>query len=424
MEELQTYYDEVLNMDKSTYRSTNDEPTPIACVREMIDAIPEELWTKENLAILDPCCGNGNFFVPILFKLREYGHTTEAILGSILTFNDINTERLENVRRVFQGAKNVRSDDFLTGFSDDEQLYDLIVANPPYAKLMPDGKRASKNHNLVGAFIEKALGLLKPGGYLVFLTPDNWMSRSDRNTLIQKLTALRILRLDIHGAKKYFKRIGSSFTWYVVQNSPICPGDEIHVTGLWNKRVYADMVPSGVRSYIPLMYTRLVHEILRKTVDDPTHERFKIETSSDLHRYTKRALIVAERDEAHPFRLVHTPKQTVWASRAHKYQESPKVFLSTTDTYKVFVDTCGMTQSIAFIQCVSAEEAERIRGVLEHPLYVCINNICRWGNFNNVRILQQFPKPTIAHDPYTSFGITEVERAFVVSCMPGQSCRS
>ena len=23
-----------------------------------------------------------------------------------------------------------------------------------------------------------------------------------------------------------------------------------------------------------------------------------------------------------------------------------------------------------------------------------INNICRWGNFNNIRILQKFPKPS------------------------------
>lgn len=419
MEELQAYYDEVLNVDRSTYRSSNDEPTPMACVREMISAIPEALWTREDLAILDPCCGNGNFHVPILFKLRESGHTDEKILGSILTFNDINTQRLENVRRVFPGAKKVRSDDFLMGPWGDER-YDLIVANPPFAKLMPDGKRASKSHNLVGAFIEKALGLLRPDGYLVFITPDNWMSLSDRNTLIRRLTALRLLRLDIHGAKKYFKKVGSSFTWYVVQNRPYSPGDVVKVTGVWNRRGYEDTVPAGIRSYIPLLWTRLVHEILRKTVDDPTHERFMIETSSDLHRYTKRALISAERDEAHPFRLVHTPKQTVWASRAHKYQDGPKVFLSTTDTYRVFVDACGMTQSIAFIRCASLEEAQGVRAVLEHPLYVFINNICRWGNFNNIRVLQQFPRPTCATDIYGSFGLTEAERAYV----SGPSCHS
>lgn len=28
---------------------------------------------------------------------------------------------------------------------------------------------------------------------------------------------------------------------------------------------------------------------------------------------------------------------------------------------------------------------------MNHPMYKFINNICRYGNFNNVRILQNFP---------------------------------
>ena len=30
--QLQQYYDKVLNLDKSTYKSSNDEPTPINCI--------------------------------------------------------------------------------------------------------------------------------------------------------------------------------------------------------------------------------------------------------------------------------------------------------------------------------------------------------------------------------------------------------
>ena len=31
-------------------------------------------------------------------------------------------------------------------------------------------------------------------------------------------------------------------------------------------------------------------------------------------------------------------------------------------------------------------------------MYKFLNNICRWGNFNNVRILQRFPLPNIIYD--------------------------
>jgi hypothetical protein len=86
-----------------------------------------------------------------------------------------------------------------------------------------------------------------------------------------------------------------------------------------------------------------------------------------------------------------------------------KVFISTTDTYKVFVDTnVGMTQSIAFIRCDSQTQAEKYSIILQHRLFIFLNNICRWGNFNNVRILQKFPIP-IQHDVYRSFHLSPEE---------------
>jgi adenine-specific DNA-methyltransferase len=96
----------------------------------------------------------------------------------------------------------------------------LIVANPPYAKFVDNGKRASKNHNLINDFLQTSLKMLKPNGYLLFITPDNWMSYADRNILIEVITQLQIIHLDIHNAKKYFKKISSSFTWYIIENCP------------------------------------------------------------------------------------------------------------------------------------------------------------------------------------------------------------
>ena len=52
-----------------------------------------------------------------------------------------------------------------------------------------------------------------------------------------------------------------------------------------------------------------------------------------------------------------------------------------------------MTQSIVFILCSNKDQSQKYKKILEHPLYVFLNNICRWGNFNNIRILQSFPIP-------------------------------
>jgi hypothetical protein len=93
------------------------------------------------------------------------------------------------------------------------------------------------------------------------------------------------------------------------------------------------------------------------------------------------------------------------------------VFLGTTSYYNVFVDNCGMTQSIAFIRCENETEAKKYARVLEHPLYKFINNICRWGNFNNVRIMQAFPKCDDYDAVYSKFGISADEIQFIEECV-------
>jgi adenine-specific DNA-methyltransferase len=414
--DLQSYYDNVLNTDKTTYKNSNDEPTPIPCISEMISKVPIELWTRPSLKILDSCCGNGNFAIPILFQLQNT-FTTQHIVENILSFNDINNARLDNVRKVFCSDKynlQITNFDFLTTEISDK--YDLIVGNPPYAKFLESGKRASKNHNLIKPFIEKSLQLLKPNGYLLYITPDNWMSYADRNLLIETLTKLQIIHLDIHTAKKYFKKIGSSFTWYIIQN---CPSSiPMTISGIWKNKLYNNTVISKQRKYIPLLYNQTVYNILEKTIDNVNLEKFKIKTSSNLHKYTKRDLISSTQTDIFKYKLIHTPTQIVYSSKPHIYQNGYKVFISTTDKYKIFVDNCGMTQSIVFIICNTEEQANKYKTILEHPLYVFINNICRWGNFNNIRILQSFPIPNIEYtgdhkEIFDYFNITEDEVKYI-----------
>jgi hypothetical protein len=259
---------------------------------------------------------------------------------------------------------------------------------------------------------------LKPNGYLMFITPDNWMSYADRNLLIEIITELQIIHLDIHTAKKYFKKIGSSFTWYIIQNCPFYKN--INITGIWKKQEYTSSAVSMQRKYIPLLYNQNIQNILLKTIDNNNLEKFDIKTSSDLHKYTKAKFIKEEKDEVYKYKLIHTPSQTVYSSKPHKYQDGYKVFISTTDKYKLFIDNCGMTQSIVFILCNDEEQAKKYLQILQHPLYVFINNICRWGNFNNIRILQSFPIPDIEYsgnhkEIYDYFNITEDEINFINS---------
>lgn len=407
-QDLKTYYDKNLNKDDTLVKTTNDVPTPIDCVEEMVSTIPENFWKNPTIKIFDPCCGCGNFFLTIYFKLLKY-HSAEHIISNMLYFNDLNSDRLNIVRQVFGLSSNVEENDFL--LVDEDVKFDLIVANPPYAKLLPNGKRASKNHNMIGSFINKSLKILKEKGYLLYITPDNWMSFADRNTLIKTLTSLQIIHINIHSAKKkYFKKVGSSFTWYLIENTPSYK--DIVVEGTWKNKEYKSTVKSEERRFIPLFYNKLIQSIINKTIDK-ANDKFEVLTSSDLHKYTKKKLISKDKDKEHPYKLIHTPSQTVYATRPHKFQDGYKVFISTTTYYSTFVDNCGMTQSIAFIRCKTKREAEKIQKILMHPMYKFINNICRYGNFNNIRILQSFPKCLNYKKVYETFDITKEEQEFI-----------
>jgi hypothetical protein len=405
---IKKYYDNILNKNKELVVTTNDEPTPIGCVEEMINKIPEAFWKNEKNKILDPCCGCGNFPFVIYYKLLKY-HDREHILTNMLYFNDLNIQRINVMQKIFDYDLNIYNKDFLK--INITQKFDLIVATPPYAKLLENGKRASKNHNLIGLFIKKSLELLRPRGLLLYITPDNWMSYADRNTLICELTKLQIIYLNIHIAKKYFKKVGSSFVWYLIENTPSYKS--IAVEGIWKKKIYKDIVKSEERKFIPLYYNNTIQSIIHKTIDNTCFPKFDVKTSSDLHKYTKKQLISSNQDNTYKYKLIHTPRQTVWSSRPHKYQDGFKVFISTTSYYGTFVDNCGMTQSIAFIMCKDETEAQNISNVLNHPMYKFVNNICRYGNFNNIRILQNFPYCDNYDDVYKKFGITEEEIKFI-----------
>lgn len=423
-DELKHYYDNFLNKDLLKTGNLNDVPTPIGCIEEILSCLPTHVWSNTNFKIMDPCCGNGNWHLVARHLIVQHckeGDSME-LMATRFYFNDVNPQCLANVMDIFSPPEcNISCSDYLAS-PKSTPSYDLIMANPPYAHIMPDGKRSAKNHNLVGAFIQQSLTELNVGGYLVFLVPDSWMSLSDRNTkYVQMLTSQCVpLQVNVHLAKKWFPKVGSTFTWFIVQKVPLTNTTRsFAVQGVHMGFEYqGKCVISKPMSYLPLVLTTDVLSILSKTLDSSNDlPRFQIETSSDLHKHTKKHLFADALDEGHPYKVIHTFNKVVYSSRPHKYHAEPKVFISLTNHYATRVEAnCGMTQSVAFVRCETIAEAERIKAILDHELYVFLNNICRWGNFNNIRILQRFPKPLESADDsnlYAHFNINAKEKAFI-----------
>ena len=302
-----------------------------------------------------------------------------------LYFNEINEKRLNNVKRLFGENISITQKDFL--LFEEKEAYDLVVSNPPYARFN-NGKRVAKNHNLSREFIAKAIRVTKKGGYILFIAPNNWMSFSDRNILPRLMSSYQFHHLNISGAKKWFPQVGSSFTWFLLQKVPNTRPFTIENNYILKEKQTATLNPDV--NFIPLYYSQEVRTIINKTLQ-ASLPKYAVETSSNLHKYTKKHLIKDTKDAIHKYKIIHTPTQVVWSSLPHKYQTGWKVFISLTNQYSTFIDCCGMTQSIAFIRCESQKEAMKIQQELNHDIYRFLNNITRYGNFNNIRVLQCLP---------------------------------
>ena len=372
-ERIKHYFD-TLNKNYSHFYNSNDICTPLDCVKEMVDSLPSSFLEKKELKILDCCCGNGNFHAYL---------ATKTSLNN-LYFNEINEKRIFNLYKYFGENIHLTKKDFLT--YPENKIYDLVVSNPPYAKFN-NNIRTSKNHNLSRIFIEKALKITKKGGYILFIVPNNWMSFADRNHLPKEMSKYQFIHLNIHGAKKWFPKVGSSFTWFLLKKSENTKPFTVH-----NHYVLKDIQKIQLRSnlnFIPLYLNDLSLSIIDKVIY-AQKTKYKIETTSYLHHYTKKKFLKDQKDDLYQYKIIHTPTKTVYSKIPHKYQQGHKVFISLSNQYKTFIDNCGMTQSVAFIRCKNLQEAQEIKKQLDNPIYRFVNNITRYGNFNNIRILQNF----------------------------------
>jgi hypothetical protein len=359
----------ILKNDTS-HQSTNDITTPMELVREIVAALPDKVFFG-GVKVLDPCVGFGNFLIGFQERARSLGITP------VLTGTDINTERTSVARQLLPEAFIVDKD-----FMDLTGTFDVIITNPPYAKIT-NGMRASKNHSIYQDFILKAVDMLSPGGAMAFLVPSSWMSLSARHIVAERLTSMNMTRLDVGSAKKHFPKVGSSFSWFVcVKETPSIT----HVSGKHGKHVFDSRVALRDLRFIPLMPPDMSMRILHKLMSGP--EKMNIETSSDLHATTKKHLLVSAQDDDHPYKVSHTKIQTRWSSRPHKYQDGVKVFICLSSSYETWVDSCGMTQSVAFVRCKDEDEASRVKEVLDSVPFKFAVHITRYGNFTCIKVLQ------------------------------------
>jgi site-specific DNA-methyltransferase (adenine-specific) len=122
--------EEIKDYNTHQKRKENDEVfTPNSLINDMLDKLPEEVWSNPDKTWLDPCAGLGNFSVQILKRLMvgltevipDEEDRKKHILESMLYHVEMNPESVAKLQKVLNPdgkyTLNVHCGDFLA-FAD------------------------------------------------------------------------------------------------------------------------------------------------------------------------------------------------------------------------------------------------------------------------------------------------------------------
>jgi hypothetical protein len=177
-------------------------PTPAPLVDHMVDKLFRAVPPTPSSTLLDPGCGAGAFVEGIVRWCTRAGTPIPWI-----TALDSDPERLRGARRVLPGVDRIKllQEDFLV---PRREQFDYIIGNPPYVAItgLDAAERARYRRqyltavgrfDLYALFFEQALRLLKPGGRLVFVTPEKFLYVQSARPLRQQLGAAGVEEIEL-----------------------------------------------------------------------------------------------------------------------------------------------------------------------------------------------------------------------------------
>lgn len=359
------FYD-ILNKDTSHMSSNDDICTPMACVQKMIDYIPNELWNRPTIKVLDPCAGNGNFGAYCMTKTKL----------SNIWFNEINPIRLNNCKKILKPS-HLQNKDF---FEINNKSWDLIMANPPYSG------GGNKNKSLSNSFIEHSIDILKDNGYLCFVTPNNWMTYNNNNTTLKKLLKEGSFIVIDNDVKKYFNGVGSSFTIFIWQKGVLSNKTYV-VNNYLKKDVQENVTIYKDLNFIPLYISQEVLDIIKKTVGENENNRFFYRC--DLHNFTQKKLLSDVKDEHFKYKTIHTIRKTRYASKKQDIYDKWNIIIPLSTYYiPQVMNKVNVTQSVGYISFDDKNDAYNYLDTIEQPCYKLAIHLTRYGNFNNIMVLK------------------------------------
>lgn len=306
-------------------------------------------------------------------------------------------------------ANIYKYDNVITKEDVGDMKFDVVVGNPPY--------QAADNKNtkiLWPKFLNHGFDMCTDGGYVSMITPRTWTTNSLYDNIFLKH---RPIFINIDECEKYFPGVGSSFSYYVIQNNK--SSGVVTITNKNGTTTLKQMPSVGLGNSNPIALS-----IMSKTIEN--RQKFKMITSSGYNtmKFSKNDPTVSwVKTQQHKYKVLHKNLKKTGPVYFYsnlldtKIYNIPRVVISIwVNNYKdMTVETKLLTcEQFRHFPTNTIQEAQNLRKVLLSPLYNFIaKSLVSGGSFTN-KSMSQFPAVDLSRswtdeELYEHFNLTKEE---------------
>lgn len=394
-------YVKVGEVEKKKY---GEVMTPLELVKEMLNTLPEEVWSNPDLKWLDPANGTGPYPLMVIYKLvnglKEWEPNEEKRYRHIVENMIYVCELQPKNMFLYMCAVdpwdtyhlNIYTGSFLTDGFDKHMKevwnvdkFDIVMGNPPYnSGQNAKGKRGGGD-TLWDKFVIKSINILNNNKYLCFVHPTLWRKpqseKSASNEVNSLMMSKQIIYLEMHNSEDGMKvfNAGTRYDFYLLENCKIYKNTKIK-----DEDGIINMINLNGYNIIPNKKIDFFNKLIVKNGEEACSIIF-----NRTNYGTDRDYVSSEMNSDYKYKLVHsTPKRGtryMYSSRNDRgHFGISKVIFGDSGIYEVIIDiegTYGMTQHSMAIETSSIEEARNIKKALMSDKFSSFLESVMWSNF-------------------------------------------
>jgi len=371
--------------------------TPTYLIDEILDQFPPEIWKNKDVRWLDPCAGTGNYFVMVYSRYMksltthfpDKNQRSSHILQQMLFMIELNPSNVKTLRELFGEKSNISKGDFLDKTPAEE--YDVVIGNPPFQVEKKGVYEGSSGHlTLWDKFVKQSLSVLKPNGYLAFITPANWRRpESDLYEIMTKQNQLLFLRVYGKDAGKEIFGIQSRFDNYLIQKTKPLPNIKTKIVDELGKEFQEDV---SCWPFLPNYEYKTIRSFLTKSngiaviFDSSFYDARKLKTKESakykypvVHTITKTGLGIKYADRMNPDQI--GIKKVILNFNERQYP------------YNDFQGKYGMSQLSFGIPISSKKEGEQWIKFINSDRFKSVLKATKWNAFQtDYRMFRYFDR--------------------------------